>query len=345
MPDTAPNLGHDRTLRRSDPGAPAGGQRQGGLDYFRAMARGEVPPVPIYSLLDMRVTAVEPGYCRFECETGPRMLNPMGGVHGGVYAVLADSAAGVAAQTAPEPGFVTRTMRLSIDFLRPLTAASGRIVCEARTVKAGRRIVLADAAMTDRQGRAVGRAQGTFAVVPLAAAGPDSGDPPACAEDAPDTGPDEPDDPGATARAAMDRTGRELISMIADGRLPPPPIARTIGFSLDAVGDGEATVVCVPDRRLYNPQGIVHGGVSATLIDSAAGMALHTRLPPGRAYSTVCLACDYFRPVTAETGPVSCTGRLVRQGRHMAVADAAVTDRAGKLYARGTATCAIHPVR
>ena len=123
MPDASPNLGHSRTLRWTDPGVLAFHRRRlGGLDFFRAMARGEIPAVPIYSVLDMRLIDVEPGYCRFECDPGPHMVNPVGGIHGGVYAILADSAAGIAAQSWIEEGSVTRTVRLNVDFLRPLTA-------------------------------------------------------------------------------------------------------------------------------------------------------------------------------------------------------------------------------
>ncbi|MDE0718267.1 MAG: PaaI family thioesterase, partial [Rhodospirillaceae bacterium] len=178
MPDASLNIGNARTLRWVDPGVLAYHRRRlGGLDFFRAMAQGEIPAVPIYSVLDMRLTDVARGYCRFECDTGPHMVNPVGGIHGGVYAILADSAAGIAAQSWIEEGSVTRTVRLNVDFQRPLTAESGTVVCEGRTAKVGRRIVLSDATITDREGREAGRAQGTFMVVPAARSGSPSGSP------------------------------------------------------------------------------------------------------------------------------------------------------------------------
>ncbi len=343
MPDASLNIGNARTLRWTDPGVLAFHRRRlGGLDFFREMAHGGIPAVPIYSVLDMRLTDVERGYCRFECDPGPHMVNPVGGIHGGVYAILTDSAAGIAAQSWIEEGFVTRTVRLNVDFLRPLTAKSGTVVCEGRTAKVGRTVVLSDATIVDGDGRDVGRAQGTFMVVPAAESGSPAGDPPPPAEREYLA---EWGDTDAIRQASAGSTGFELMSMIADGRLPAAPIGQTLGFGLETVGDGAATFLCEPAERQYNPLGIVHGGVPATLIDAATGCAIQTKLPPGYSFSTVSLTCEFFRAITLETGPVRCIGRLVKHGRQVSVADADVVDRDGRVLVRGTATCLAHPLR
>ena len=340
MPDASLNIGNSRRLRWTDAGALAYRRGQhGGLSYFRAMASGDIPRLPMYSVMDMRLIDVEPGYSRFECDPGPHMLNPVGGVHGGIYAIFLDSAAGIAAQSWTDEGFATRTVRLNVDFLRPLTADSGTIFCEGRTVKTGRQIIVSDAAMFDREGKEFGRAQGTFMIVPAGEAAPPGGEPPPLAEREHLV---EWGDPGATARASVDRTGFEVMAMIADGRLPAPPVARTLGFALQSVGDGEATFACKPTERQYNPMGSMHGGMPATLIDAATGSAIHTQLPAGYSFSTVSLTCEYFRAITVDTGPLTCTGRVVKHGRRVSVADASVTDREGTVFVRGTATCLAH---
>lgn len=342
MPDASPNSGNSRTLRWTDPGALVRHRRRrGGVDFFREMAHGKIPSVPIYSVLDMRILEVERGYCRFECDPGPHMVNPVGGIHGGVYAILLDTAAGIAAQSWTEEGSVTGTVRLNVDFLRPLTAESGTIYCEGRTAKTGRRIILSDAAMTDRQGREIGRAQGTFMILPAAESGHPDGDPPTFAEREFLL---EWGDTGAVVEASADRTGFEVMSMIAEGRLPAAPISRTLGFELQSVGDGEATIVCEPAERQCNPLGSIHGGLAAALIDSATGAAIHTRLPAGYSFSTVSLTCEFFRAITLETGPLRCVGRVVKHGRQVSVADADVVDRDGRVMVRGTATCLAHPL-
>ena len=106
--------------------------------------------------------------------------------------------------------------------------------------------------MFDREGKEFGRAQGTFMIVPAGEAAPPGGEPPPLAEREHLV---EWGDPGATARASVDRTGFEVMAMIADGRLPAPPVARTLGFALQSVGDGEATFACEADRAPVQPYG------------------------------------------------------------------------------------------
>ncbi len=90
-------------------------------------------------------------------------------------------------------------------------------------------------------------------------------------------------DPAALAAAATELPGREFLQAIIDGRLPPPPIANLFGAELVAVGDREALFRCTPDASTYNPIGMVHGGLLCTLLDSAAGCAVHTRPRPAPA--------------------------------------------------------------
>lgn len=347
MTDPSLNTGNARTVRWTDAAALAHHRQQrSGLDYFQAMARGDIPRVPMYSVLDMRLTDVERGYSRFECDLGPHMLNPMGGIHGGIYAILMDSAAGIATQSWTEEGHAAQTVRLNVDFLRPLTASSGTVICEGRTVKAGKQVTLSDATITDKDGKLVGRAQGTFMISPisspLTASAENQREMPAFAEREYRY---EWGDTSAMLRAAPGRTGMELLTMMANGALPAPPISQTLGFQGQSFGEGTATFVCEPTERQYNPMGSMHGGMQATLIDSATGCAVQTLLPEGHGYSTVYLTCEYFRGVTVDTGLLTCTANVVKRGRRVSVADASIVDAGGKVYVRGTATCLAFPIQ
>ena len=82
-------------------------------------------------------------------------------------------------------------------------------------------------------------------------------------------------------------SGRELLEGMVAGRLPLPPIGKTLTFRLVEVGEGTAVFEGDPGEQLLNPMGIVHGGWALTLIDSAAGCAAHTLLPAGVGYTTV----------------------------------------------------------
>lgn len=148
-------------------------------------------------------------------------------------------------------------------------------------------------------------------------------------------------DPRAGAAAGIQMSGLDYMRAIMAGGLAGAPIADTLGFRLAEVAEGTVTFVCEPGEYLYNPIGSVHGGVAATLIDSATGCAIHTTLPAGVPYTTVNLSVDYMKAISDKSGVIACTGRVVRAGARIAVADAEVTGADGTVYARGSATCLI----
>lgn len=137
--------------------------------------------------------------------------------------------------------------------------------------------------------------------------------------------------------------GLGFLNAIVDGTLPQPPICETLGFHLAEVAPGRAVFSCEPQLRHYNPIGVVHAGLAATLLDSALGCAVHTTLVKGEAYTTLEVKFNLVRPLTADTGPVLAEGRIIHRGRTLATAQGELKDRAGKLYAHATTTCMIFP--
>jgi uncharacterized protein (TIGR00369 family) len=133
-------------------------------------------------------------------------------------------------------------------------------------------------------------------------------------------------------------TGKEVLQAIVEGRLPAPPIASTLAFELVEVGDGLAVFEGDPGPQLLNPLGTVHGGWALTLIDSAAGCAAHSLLPPGVGYATVETKGNFSRPITAGTGRVRAVGRVVGRGRQIVSAEVHVLDAEGRVLAHGTST-------
>jgi uncharacterized protein (TIGR00369 family) len=128
----------------------------------------------------------------------------------------------------------------------------------------------------------------------------------------------------------------QLRAMLAnDGR---PPIGRTLNFALVEVEEGRAVFEGTPDARVYNPLGTVHGGYAATLLDSACGIATHSRLAPGQSYTTLELKVAYHRAMTADTGKVRAEGMIISMGRRVAFAEAKLTDANGRLLASATST-------
>jgi uncharacterized protein (TIGR00369 family) len=139
------------------------------------------------------------------------------------------------------------------------------------------------------------------------------------------------------------RSGLELLAAIATGRLPPPPVAQMLGMELVDVSEGRVRFALEPQETHYNPLGTVHGGVLATLLDSATGCAVHSVLPAGIGYTTLDLNSRYLRPVTAATGRIVATGVVLSKGSRTALAEARLTDSRDRLLAHATSTCLIFP--
>ncbi|MEP7025767.1 MAG: PaaI family thioesterase [Actinomycetota bacterium] len=148
-------------------------------------------------------------------------------------------------------------------------------------------------------------------------------------------------DPGLSAAASRQLSGMEFFQQLLDGRLPPPPVMATIGFSLASVEPGRAVFEITPAEIHYNPIGSVHGGVYATLCDSACGCAVQSMLPAGSYYTSLDLSVKFLRPVTATTGLLRCEGTVTHLGGRTALAQAQLTDADGKLYAQATSSCLI----
>lgn len=148
-------------------------------------------------------------------------------------------------------------------------------------------------------------------------------------------------DPMRTAGAAAGLSGLEFFAAIGDGRVAPPPIMNTLDFDATDFAEGRAEFRLTPSEFHYNPIGSVHGGVFATMLDSACGCAVHTRLQAGEFYTSVDLAVKFLRPVTVATGQIVAVGTVTHLGRRTALAEARITDTAGKLYATATSSCLI----
>jgi uncharacterized protein (TIGR00369 family) len=128
----------------------------------------------------------------------------------------------------------------------------------------------------------------------------------------------------------------QLRALIASGRRPG--IAVTLQFTLVQVEPGFAVFTGTPGEHAYNPIGMVHGGYAATLLDSACGCAVHTRLTAEQAYTTLELKVAYHKPITRDTGELRAEGRVVSMGRRAAFAEGKLVDAEGRLYASATST-------
>lgn len=152
-------------------------------------------------------------------------------------------------------------------------------------------------------------------------------------------------DPKVLATAAQQLDGLDFFAQLGNGDFPPPPINATTGIALVEVSDGRAVFELQPEEWHYNPIGSVHGGILATLADSALGCAVHTKLAAGTAYTSLDLTIKFTRAATLDSGLLTCEGRVVSIGRRTATAEAQITDKTGRVIGHAVATCLIMPIQ
>jgi len=148
-------------------------------------------------------------------------------------------------------------------------------------------------------------------------------------------------DPGALAAAGRSMSGLDFLRAIRDGKLPPPPIAMLLGFRLTEVEPGHAVFECTPGEQHYNPIGVVHGGLAMTLLDSAMGCCVQTRVPAGSGYTTLEAKTNLVRAITDKTGRLRAIGKVLHIGSRIATAEGRLEDARGKLYAHASTTCIV----
>ncbi len=153
------------------------------------------------------------------------------------------------------------------------------------------------------------------------------------------------EDPVEAAGAGAALAGIDYLRAMQDGKIPVAPVMRLLGFDLAEVEPGRAVFTLDPGEHLYNPLASVHGGVIATLLDSAMGCAVHSLLPRGRGYTTLEFQIHLVRAVTRDSGPMRAIGTVIHQGGTIATAEARLVDAQDRVHAHATTTCLLRTVR
>jgi uncharacterized protein (TIGR00369 family) len=145
-------------------------------------------------------------------------------------------------------------------------------------------------------------------------------------------------DPGHGVTRGLTVAGIDYLKAMIAGELPPPPMAALMQFGLVDVEPGKAVLTCQPDGSVYNPNGGVHGGLVCTLLDSAAGLALHSTLPAGKGYTSIEIKVNYLKAVRLDAGPLTATGTVVKSGSRVGFTEGVVTNVGGAVVATATST-------
>jgi uncharacterized protein (TIGR00369 family) len=159
--ETAPTA-RTRTHTWADPSPTVAALgRRSGADVLAAIAAGELPPPPVMSTLGIEAVSFEVGRAVFAMQPHEFHYNPLGSVHGGVLALLLDSAAGCAVHSVLPAGTGYTSVDLSTKYLRPVTTRTGRITAEGTVLSRGARTALAEARLTDERGKLLAHATST----------------------------------------------------------------------------------------------------------------------------------------------------------------------------------------
>ncbi|HSV47122.1 MAG TPA: PaaI family thioesterase [Ramlibacter sp.] len=140
---------------------------RGGLEVLQAMLRGELPFAPIAQTLDFLLIEVGEGRAVFQGTPGPAHLNPMGGIHGGWYATVLDSALGCAVHSMMPPGRGYTTAELGVNLVRAIGNKAPRVRAEGKVLHCGRQLATAEARLVGPDGTLYAHATTTCLVFEL----------------------------------------------------------------------------------------------------------------------------------------------------------------------------------
>ena len=135
-------------------------------------------------------------------------------------------------------------------------------------------------------------------------------------------------------------TGLEIMQAILRGELSHPTMSESIPMKVMLVEKGKVVFNAIANDKHLNPQGGVHGGFAATVLDSVTGCAVHTLLGAGVAYGTIDLNIKMLRPVPRDENLIA-EGKVINLSKSLGVSEGTLKSKEGKLYATSTATCMI----
>ena len=130
----------------------------------------------------------------------------------------------------------------------------------------------------------------------------------------------------------------ELIAIVNNSPFPVHMSMKLVSIALD-----QAVIELKTGNCHLQPFGIVHGGVFATLIDTATFWAAFLRIPEEAGLVNIDLKLNYLQPV--EKGLLRAEGSTIRFGNSISYAESRVLDESGKLIAHGTSTLMTLPGR
>ena len=120
-----------------------------GLDYLRAIRDGKISPPPVAKLIGYQIKEVDQGFAAFELHPGEHHYNPFATVHGGILSTLLDTTMTAAVLTTLPQNITCSTVEIKVNFIKPVSAESKLVRCEARIIHVGRKLATVEGRIMD----------------------------------------------------------------------------------------------------------------------------------------------------------------------------------------------------
>lgn len=318
-----------------------------GLDRMHLSVRGQWPPPPIHYLSGLRPVDASTGTCTFSMPASPWWQSPVSVFNSGVMLFVADAPLGGAIVTSLPPGKVPVTSDLSMNFLRPASVRSERLVAHASLIHAGRSLGLAEVRVEDAHGRLLGHGSTRCFLMQLIDPPPDPPEkvesfvPPTYAT--PDPYLREPIGAPVPQDVWDTHTGLEVSHALIAGELPAPPLYYLLGIKIVDAGEGTAVFKMPATEWLASPAAAVYGGALAMFADVALSVAVGNTIPARTAASPLDLKVNFLRPVFPDGRDLVARSRVIHRGRTMAVAQCEIYNEDEKRVVVASASVLILP--
>ncbi|HEX6207608.1 MAG TPA: PaaI family thioesterase [Actinomycetota bacterium] len=316
-------------------------------EQMRPFIERTVPLPPIHHLTGLAPLESSPASATWSMPASPWWRSAAGLFPGGAIAMVVDAALGMAIYGSLPPGTALATSELTLNFVRPATPASERLLATAGLIHVGSRQGLSDARVTDDHGRLIAHASSRCVRRSLPF---DPPEPPATLPsfEEPDQDPPDPYLRPAEGEVIPQEEwdalpGLELVSSWMSGKRETPPVCRLSGWRLIEVDRGEASWAMPASEWYCTAFGTFYGGAVAHLLDGAINTALTSTLPAGSSFGTLDLKVNFLRPVTPDGRDLVARAKVVHRGRTVAVTRAEMDDADGKRIAMATGSAMILP--
>lgn len=313
-----------------------------GAERMRAAAKGLMPRPPISHLFGLTPLSSSVASSVFSMPASPWLQSSAGVFMAGTAALVADAPLGSAIGAPLGPGQVVVTSDLTLNYLRPTSPRSERLVARARPIEVGRRLGLSEAVIEDGFGEVVAHATTRCFIREFPHA--ERAELPPVDEPKYDT-PDPYQRPLTTPLLPSElweqKTFVEICELINAGDLPRPPFAGLFGFTDMAAKEGYFETTAPSSPWYTSPAGTIYGGFLAYFADSVLTGAMNTVLPPQSICAALDLKVNFLRPVMPDGRPLVASANVVHKGRTLLLAEGQIVNADGKVVVKALSSATV----